>query len=88
MSQNHSTADGIPGRDQIDNLELNTVGQYHGNVPWFYKFRAQIGIRYFARTFPHTYATSPLQTCVCFVICHIYHLSGTYWNSFLLLLLS
>ena len=33
MSQNHSTTDGIPRWDQIDNPALNTVGQYHGNVP-------------------------------------------------------
>ena len=59
MSQNHTNFDGIPGRDQIDNLVLNTVGQYYGNVPWFYKFRAQIGIRDLARNFPHAYATSP-----------------------------
>ena len=26
MSQNHSTAHGIPGRDQIDNPALNTMG--------------------------------------------------------------
>ena len=78
MSQNHTTSDGIPGRDQIYNLALNTVGQYHGNVSWFYKFRAQIGIRYLVRTFPHTYATSPLQIRVCFVTYHIYHFSSTY----------
>ena len=83
MSQNHSTADGIPGRDQLDNPALNTVGQYHGNVPWFYKFRAQIGIRYLVRTFLHTYATFPLQTRVCFETYLIHHYSGTYWNSFL-----
>ena len=83
MSQNHSTADGIPGRDQIDNPALNTVGQYHGHDPWFYKFRAKIGIRYLVRTFPRTYATLPLQTCVCFVTYIIHHYSGTYWNFFL-----
>ena len=59
MSQNHSTADGIPGRDQIDNQVLNTLGQYHGNVPCFPKFRVQIGIRYLSRTFPRAYATYP-----------------------------
>ena len=59
MSQNHSTTDGIPRRDQIDNQALNTLGQYHGNAPWFYKNRAQIGIRDLARSFPRTYATSP-----------------------------
>ena len=26
MSQNHSTADGNPGRNQIDNTALNTMG--------------------------------------------------------------
>ena len=57
MSQNHATTDGILGRDQFDNPTLNTGGQYHGNAPWFYKFRAQIGIRYLARTFPRIYAT-------------------------------
>ena len=57
MIQNHSTADGIPGQDQIDSLTLNNVCQYHGKFPWIYKFRAQIGIRYLARTFPHAYAT-------------------------------
>ena len=61
MSQNHSTADGIPGRDQIDNPTLNTIGQYHGNVPWFYKFRAQIGIRYLVLTFLRTYAFAKLR---------------------------
>ena len=64
MSQNHTTSDGIPGRDQIDNTTLNTMGQYHGYVPWFYKFRVQIGIHYLVRTFPRTYATFPLQTRV------------------------
>ena len=83
MSQNHSTTDGIPVWDQIDNPTLNTVGQYHGNVPWFYKFRAQIGIHYLVRTFPRTYATLPLQTRVCFVTYLIHHYSGTYWNLFL-----
>ena len=67
MSQNHSTTNGIPGRDQIDIPTLNTMGQYHGKFPWFYEFRAQIGIRYFA-----------LQTRVCFVTYHIYHFFGTY----------
>ena len=59
MSQNHSTTDGIPGQDQIDNQALNTLDQYHGNAPWFYKNRAQIGIHDFVRSFPRTYATSP-----------------------------
>ena len=35
MSQNHTTSDGIPGRDQIDNQALNTMVQYHGNTPGF-----------------------------------------------------
>ena len=35
MSQNHISSDGIPGRDQIDNPTLNTMGQYHGSNPWF-----------------------------------------------------
>ena len=26
MSQNHTTADGILGRNQVDNTKLNTVG--------------------------------------------------------------
>ena len=77
MSQNHSTADGIPRRDQIDNPALNIVGQYHGHVPWFYKFRAQIGIRYLVHTFTRTYATLHLQTRVCFVTYLIHHYSGT-----------
>ena len=88
MSQNHTTSDGIPGRDQIDNPVLNTMDQYHGNAPWYSNFGAQKGIRDLACTFLRTYATSPLQTHVCFVTSHIYHFSGTYWNSFLLLLLS
>ena len=67
MSQNHTTSDGIPGRDQIDNPALNTMGQYHGKNPWFYKFRAQLGISDLARSFPRTYATSPSQTHVCIV---------------------
>ena len=58
MSQNHTTSDGIPGRNQIDNPALNIIGQYHGNAPWFYKNRVQIGIRDLARTFPRAYATS------------------------------
>ena len=78
MSQNHLTADGILGWDQIDNPVLNNVGQYHGHVPWFYKFRAQIGIRYLVRTFTRTYATLPLKTRVCFVTYLIHHYSGTY----------
>ena len=64
MSQNHITTNGIPGWDQIDIPALNTMGQYHGKFPWFYEFRAQIGIRYLVRNFLRTYATSPLQTCV------------------------
>ena len=59
MSQNHTTSDGIPGQDQIDNPVLNTMGQYHGKIPWFYEIRAQIGIRDLALTFPRAYATSP-----------------------------
>ena len=59
MSQNHTTSDGIPGRDQIDNQALNTVGQYQGNTPWYSKFGVQKGIRDLARTFPRAYATSP-----------------------------
>ena len=59
MSQNHTTSDGIPGRDQIDNQALNNLGQYHGNVPWFPKFRAQMGIHDLVHTFPRAYATSP-----------------------------
>ena len=64
MRKNHTTSDGIPGRDQIDTPTLNTMGQYHGKVPWFYKFRAQLGIRDLARSFPRVYATSPKQTRV------------------------
>ena len=59
MSQNHTTSDGIPGHDQIDKPMHNTMGQYHGKVPWFYKFRAQLSIRELERTFPRAYATSP-----------------------------
>ena len=59
MSQNHTTSDGILGRDQIDNPALNTLDQYHGNAPWFSNFGAQRGIRDLARTFPRAYATSP-----------------------------
>ena len=59
MSQNHTTSDGIPGWDQIDNQALNKMGQYHGNTPWYSKFGAQKGIRDLARTFPRAYATSP-----------------------------
>ena len=58
MSQNHFTSDRIPWRDQLDNQALNTMGQYHGKVPWFYKFRSQLGIRDLARTFPRAYAPS------------------------------
>ena len=57
MSQNHTTSNGIPGRDQIYNQVLNTMGQYHGNTPWYSKFGAQKGIRDLARTFPRAYAT-------------------------------
>ena len=77
MSQNHTTSDGIPGRDHIDNPALNTMGQYHGSNPWFYSFRAQLGIRELARTFPRTYATSPKQIRVCIVTYLIYHFFGT-----------
>ena len=59
MSQNHTTSDGIPGRDQIDNQALNTMGQYHGNTPWYSKFGAQKGIRDLACNFLRAYATSP-----------------------------
>ena len=38
MSQNYTTSDGIPGRDQIDNQALNTMGQYHSNTHWYSKF--------------------------------------------------
>ena len=47
MSQNHTTSDGIPGWDQIDNPVLNTMGQYHGKAPWYHTFRAQKGIHDF-----------------------------------------
>ena len=83
MSQNHITSDSIPGRDQIDNTMLNTMGQYHGKVPWFYKFRVQLGIRDLAHTSPHAYATSPKQTRVCFVTHTFHHCSGPYWYFFL-----
>ena len=78
MSQNHITFDGIPGRDQIDKPTLNTMGQYHGNNPWFYKFGAQLGIHDLACTFPRAYATSPKQTCVCFVTHTFHHCSDPY----------
>ena len=58
MSQNHTTSNGIPRRDQLDIQALNTMGQYHGKNPWIYNFRAQLGIHDLARTFPCTYATS------------------------------
>ena len=35
MSQNHTTTNGIPERDQIDIPALNKMGQYHGNTPEF-----------------------------------------------------
>ena len=54
-SQNHSTADRNPIRDQM----LNTVGQNHGKDPWFCKFRVQIGIRDLKHEFTHAYATYP-----------------------------
>ena len=73
MSQNHITSDGIPGRDHINNPALNTMGQYHGKNPWFYIFRAQLGIRDLSRTFPRTYATSPKRTRICIVTCLIHH---------------
>ena len=78
MSQDHIASDGIPGQDQIDNPALNTMGQYHGSNPWFYKFRAQLSIRDLARTFPRAYATSPKQTRVCIVTCIIHHFSGPF----------
>ena len=64
MSQNHTTFDGIPGWDQIDNQALNTMGQYHGNTPWYSKFGVQKGIRDFEHAYPHVYATSPHKNCV------------------------
>ena len=78
MSQNHSTGDGIPGRDQIDNPALNTMGQYHGSNPWFYTFIVQLSIRNLARTFPRAYATSPRQTSVCLETHTFHHCSSTY----------
>ena len=45
MGQNHITSNGIPGRGHIDESLLNTMGQYHGNAPWYHNFRAQKGIR-------------------------------------------
>ena len=78
MRQNHTTSDGIPGRDQIENPALNTMGQYHGSNPWFYTFRAQLIIRDLARTFPCAYATSLKQTRVCFVAHTFHHCSGPY----------
>ena len=62
ISQNHITSDGIPGRDQIDNPALNTMGQYHGKVPWFYKFRAQLGIHDLSCSFPRTYANPRMHS--------------------------
>ena len=78
MSQNHTTSNGIPGRDQLDIQALNTMGQYHGKNPWIYNFRAQLGIRDLVRTFPRTYTTSPKQTRVCIVTCLIHHCSGPF----------
>ena len=78
MSQNHTTSDGIPGRDQIDSQALSTMGQYHGNTPWYSKFGGQKGIRDLARTFLRAYATSPKQTRVCFVTHTFHHCSGPY----------
>ena len=64
MSQNHTNSNGIPRWDQLDIQALNTMGQYHGKNPWFYIFRAQLGIRDLARTFPRVYATYRKQTHV------------------------
>ena len=41
MSQNHYVADGILGRNQIDDMVLNVVGLYHGISPWYYFFGAK-----------------------------------------------
>ena len=78
MSQNHTTSNGIPGWDQIDIQALNTMGQYHGKNPSVYIFRAQLGIRDLARTFPRTYAASPKQTRICIVTGLIHHCSGPF----------
>ena len=59
MSQNHTTSNGILGRDQINHIALNTVSQNHGNAPWYSKFGAQKVIRDLVHTFPRAYATSP-----------------------------
>ena len=74
MSQNHTTSDGILGQNQINHTALNTVCQNHGNAPWYYKFGAQKGIRDLGCTYPHAYATWPLQTHVYIVKYYIYHL--------------
>ena len=68
MSQNHLTANGIIAWDQIDNPTFNTVGQYHGNAPWFYTFGAQTVIHDLGRTYPRIYATWLLQTRVYIVL--------------------
>ena len=39
MSQNHTTSNGILGRNQINHTALNTVCQIHGNAPWHVIFR-------------------------------------------------
>lgn len=88
MSQNHTTSDGILGRNQINHTVLNNMCQNHGNVPWYCNFGVQKGIRDLGRANPHTYATWLLQTHVFFVIYPVYYFSGTYWNFFLLLLLN
>ena len=78
MSQNHTTSNGIPGRDSLDIQALNTMGQYHGSNPLFYTFRVQLGICDLTRAFLRTYATSPKQTHVCIVTCLIHHCSGPF----------
>ena len=73
MSQNHITSNGIPGRDHIGEPSFNTMGQYHGSYPWFYKFRALFPIRDLARYFPCAYATSSRKIRVCLETYSFHH---------------
>ena len=56
MSQNHTTSNGIPGWDQIDNPALNTVGKYHGNAPRYWRVYA---------TLPHKNCVYANPECIC-----------------------
>ena len=64
MDQNNTISPKLSGRGQLGGSLPNTMGQYHGDAPWYHNFRAQKGIRDFERSLPRVYATLSHKNCV------------------------